>query len=66
MAGEPLAIPLLLGLGLDEFSMAAASIPSIKALLRKLTREQAQQIAQQCLRLPNLRCVREFLRSNIF
>jgi phosphoenolpyruvate-protein phosphotransferase (PTS system enzyme I) len=63
MAGEPLAVPLLLGLGLDEFSMAASAIPSVKALLRKLTRAQAQQIAQHCLRLPNLQRVREFLRS---
>lgn len=65
MAGDPIAVPLLLGLGLDEFSMAATAIPSVKALLRKLTREQAQKIAQQCLRLPNLQRVREFLRSDI-
>ncbi len=65
MAGEPLAVPLLLGLGLDEFSMAASAIPSVKALLRKLTRAQAQNIAQQCLRLPNLQQVREFLQSEI-
>jgi phosphotransferase system enzyme I (PtsI) len=65
MAGDPIAVPLLLGLGLDEFSMAATAIPSVKALLRKLTREQAQKIAQQCLFLPNLQRVREFLRSDI-
>ncbi|MCL4299394.1 MAG: phosphoenolpyruvate--protein phosphotransferase [Anaerolineae bacterium] len=65
MAGDPVAVPLLLGLGLDEFSMAATAIPSVKALLRKLTREQAQNIAHQCLRLPNLQRVREFLRSDI-
>jgi phosphoenolpyruvate-protein kinase (PTS system EI component) len=66
MAGEPLAVPLLLGLGLDEFSMAASAIPSVKALLRKLTRAQSQEIAQQCLHLPNLQRVREFLRSENF
>lgn len=65
MAGEPLAVPLLLGLGLDEFSMAATAIPSVKALLRKLTREQAQNIAQHCLRLPNLQRVRAFLSSEL-
>jgi phosphotransferase system enzyme I (PtsI) len=63
MAGDPLAVPLLLGLGLDEFSMAAASIPSIKAELRKLSQAQAREIAEQCLRLPNLQRVREFLRN---
>jgi phosphoenolpyruvate-protein kinase (PTS system EI component) len=46
--------------------MAASAIPSVKALLRKLTRAQSQEIAQQCLHLPNLQRVREFLRSENF
>lgn len=61
MAGNPQAVPLLLGLGLDEFSMAAVSIPSVKALLRTISKTQAQEIAQRCLELPNLQRVREFL-----
>ncbi|MEW5957156.1 MAG: phosphoenolpyruvate--protein phosphotransferase [Chloroflexota bacterium] len=61
MAGDPLAVPLLLGLGLDEFSMAAVSIPPIKAQIRGLSLAQARQIAEECLRLPNLHRVREFL-----
>lgn len=64
MAGSPQAAPLLLGLGLDEFSMAAASVPSVKALLRTLSKTQAQEIAQRCLELPSLQRVREFLQSS--
>jgi len=64
MAGDTQAVPLLLGLGLDEFSMAAVSIPSVKALLRTISKTQAQEIAQRCLELPSLQRVRDFLSSN--
>jgi len=63
MAGNLQAVPLLLGLGLDEFSMAAVSIPSVKALLRTLSKTETQEIAQRCLELPNLQRVREFLKN---
>jgi phosphotransferase system enzyme I (PtsI) len=63
MAGNPQAVPLLLGLGLDEFSMAAVSVPTVKALLRTISKTQAEEIARQCLKLPNLQRVREFLDS---
>jgi phosphotransferase system enzyme I (PtsI) len=64
MAGNPLAVPLLLGLGLDEFSMAAVSIPSVKVLLRTISKAQAQEIAQRCLELSSLQRVRDFLKSD--
>jgi phosphotransferase system enzyme I (PtsI) len=63
MAGDPLAVPLLLGLGLDEFSMAASSIPRIKAQIRNLSLTKAREIAQHCLRLPDLHQVCEFLHN---
>ncbi|MCB0207054.1 MAG: phosphoenolpyruvate--protein phosphotransferase, partial [Anaerolineae bacterium] len=37
LAGRPEGIPVLLGLGLDEFSMSATSVPAAKALLAQLT-----------------------------
>ncbi len=49
MAGNPLATPLLLGLGLDEFSMAPISIPRIKHIIRNLKKERCEQIAQEVL-----------------
>jgi len=49
LAGEPLAVPILLGLGLDEFSMSPARVPIIKQVLRKLHLEACQQLVEQVL-----------------
>ena len=61
MAGNPLAIPLLLGLELDEFSMAAPAIPAAKAQLRNLSLAEAKEAAQHVLSLSDLEAVRDFL-----
>lgn len=52
LAGMPKAIPILLGLGLDEFSMAPGAIPAAKELIRRLTLPLARQIAAHALELP--------------
>lgn len=49
MAGEPIAAPILLGLGLDEFSMAPTRIPEIKMIMRALHKEDCQQLARDVL-----------------
>ena len=49
MAAELMAIPLLLGLGLDEFSMNPASIPQAKAIIRAWDTRQAALLAEQAL-----------------
>lgn len=51
MAGNPLATRLLIGMGLDELSMSAPSIPQVKALIRKTSYAEAQTIAQTALTL---------------
>lgn len=51
LAGMPKAIPILLGMGLDEFSMAARAIPEAKGLLSRLDDERARQIAARALAL---------------
>jgi phosphoenolpyruvate-protein phosphotransferase len=58
LAGRPEGIPILLGLGLDEFSMSAASIPAAKALLARLNVSDAQQLAQRVLNLPDAAAVK--------
>jgi phosphoenolpyruvate-protein phosphotransferase len=50
-AGRPQAVPILLGLGLDEFSMAAISIPTVKATIRSLRQADCRQFAQEVLRM---------------
>ncbi len=47
LAGMPKAIPILLGLGLDEFSMNPRAIPEAKYLIHKLDDQQSRQIAKQ-------------------
>lgn len=58
LAGKPEGVPVLLGLGLDEFSMSAASIPAAKALLARLNVPDAQRLARRALELPDATAVK--------
>ncbi|OFJ76799.1 phosphoenolpyruvate--protein phosphotransferase [Staphylococcus sp. HMSC056G08] len=49
MAGDQTAIPLLLGLGLDEFSMSATSILKARRLIRNLSEEQMKDLAAKAV-----------------
>lgn len=49
MAGEPLAVPILLGLGLDEFSMSASSILKARQIVTKLNKKEMEALAQEAL-----------------
>lgn len=49
MAGEPLAIPILLGLGLDEFSMNSPAIPRAKQIIRQWDLASARRLVDQAL-----------------
>lgn len=51
MAGEPSFVLILLGLGLDEFSMPPQVIPELKYLIRSITLDQVKEIAQGALKL---------------
>jgi phosphotransferase system enzyme I (PtsI) len=50
MAGDPGMTVLLLGLGLDEFSMAASSIPQIKKVIRGVTLSACRELAAELLK----------------
>ncbi|MGD2103761.1 MAG: phosphoenolpyruvate--protein phosphotransferase [Anaerolineae bacterium] len=52
LAGRRRGIPVLLGLGLDEFSMTPRAIPEAKQLIRSMTLTQAQRIAEDVIALP--------------
>lgn len=65
LAGEPLAGPILLGLGLDEFSMNAPAIPAAKAMLRELRVDEAHSIAAAALELEDADEVRAMVRERV-
>jgi phosphotransferase system enzyme I (PtsI) len=63
MAGNPLATLLLLGLGLDEFSMVPSVIPEVKKIVRSSSYKEARKVAAEALRLANALEVREYLST---
>jgi phosphotransferase system enzyme I (PtsI) len=65
MAGEPNFALLLLGLGLDEFSMPPQVIPEIKYIIRAVTYKEAQQIAHAAMKLSTGTEVEEFSQKKL-
>jgi phosphoenolpyruvate-protein phosphotransferase (PTS system enzyme I) len=51
MAGDETAIPILLGLGLDEFSMSASSILKARSLIRNLNKADMEKLASSVLNM---------------
>jgi len=51
LAGDPVAVPILVGLGVDELSMAPAAIPQAKEIIRGLSFAEAQDLARRALNL---------------
>jgi phosphocarrier protein FPr len=49
IASDPQAVPILLGLGVDELSVSVPTIPSIKAQIRRLTLAECQRLAEEAL-----------------
>jgi len=65
MAGEPGFILLLLGLGLDEFSMPPQVIPEIKYIIRSVTSKQVEEIAKQAMTLSTGKEVEAFTAAKL-
>ncbi|MDK2794695.1 MAG: phosphoenolpyruvate-protein phosphotransferase system enzyme [Caldanaerobacter sp.] len=65
MAGDPLAAVILLGLGLDEFSMSATSIPEIKNIIRNVEYEKAKEIAEKALNMSEAREIEKMMKDVI-
>ncbi|CAM3684720.1 phosphoenolpyruvate--protein phosphotransferase [Mesobacillus zeae] len=51
MAGDETAIPVLLGLGLDEFSMSASSVLKARSLIRNLNKADMESLAEKVLEM---------------
>jgi len=61
LAADALAVPMLVGLGVDELSVSARSIALVKARVRELDFAACQRLAQQALMLPGAHEVRAFV-----
>lgn len=61
MAGDEQAIPLLLGMGLDEFSMSPISIPKVKKIIRNTSYQDAQELAKKSLSLKTTQSLKQLL-----
>ena len=68
LAGDERATLLLLGMGLDEFSMSAISVPRIKKLIRNVNFQDAKALADAALQKPTAaeidQLIEEFLLEN--
>jgi phosphoenolpyruvate-protein phosphotransferase len=63
LASDPLAVPILLGLGLDELSMNAHAIPLVKQAIRHYTAVEARSMANHALALDSAAEVRAYLQQ---
>jgi phosphotransferase system enzyme I (PtsI) len=63
MAGDEIAIPILLGLGLDEFSMSASSILQARSQILKLSKEEMNGVIEQLLNMNTAEEVEQFVRK---
>ncbi len=65
MASEPIFALLLLGLGLDEFSIPSQAIPKIKQIIRSVRLEEAEEITSSCLKLSTGKEVEGLVRERL-
>ena len=65
MAGDEIAIPLLLGLGLDEFSMSATSILKARSQIRNLSKADMQKLAETVLNMQTTDQVIETVKTAV-
>lgn len=65
MAGDPLCIPILLGLGLDELSMNARAIPFIKKIIREISMKDARLDFENILKLSTAKEIRGYIMNRM-
>ncbi|MGD9720465.1 MAG: phosphoenolpyruvate--protein phosphotransferase [Pirellulales bacterium] len=65
MAGSALFTMLLLGLGLRRLSATPSSIPEVKKVIRTVTLQTCQQVAERVMTLENARDIKSYLREEL-
>jgi phosphotransferase system enzyme I (PtsI) len=65
MAADPLMVPVLVGLGLDRFSINPQAVPVVRALVRQLSYRESSHIARRALKMVTAREVEEYLLERL-
>jgi len=65
MAADPASAIVLLGLGLDEFSMSSAAVPAVKRAIRSVGLEEARSVAKAAMALSSSAEISAYLSSRI-
>ena len=63
LAGDERATLLLLGMGLDEFSMSAISVPHVKKLVRHVSYQEAKALADEALQKPTAAEIEQLIQD---
>ncbi len=65
VAGDPKLIPILIGMGLNEFSMSPISILKARWLIRDLSQKDMKEMVEKVINLPTAEEVKNFIDENI-
>jgi len=64
MASDLDAIPLLVGLGVDELSVTPSQLPSVKEAVRKYSYRKFQTLSQRSIKLDSAKSVRKLVSKD--
>ncbi len=65
MGGDPLALPLLIGFGINEVSMGLSAVPQSKKIIRALSRAKAEELAAKACSMSTAAEVERYLRGEL-
>lgn len=63
MAGDPIHVPILLGLGIEELSMTPQSMPAVKSMIRSLKMKDIQEVIKDVMTKPTASEIMEILNN---
>jgi len=65
LAGDPIAMPILLGLGVNELSMSSPTIPRAKEIVRSQSFAEAEKLAAKALESDSAEMIRKLVKDTI-
>jgi len=61
MAGDPLAAVILLGMGLDVFSMSSSVLPSVKEIVRSVRVDEAEELVAEVMKMTSFQIIEDYV-----